>query len=339
MLRSMSGPILLCMAVVLTFQHPTAATPPASGNSEIVLSLAPGNRPEGIALGKTGAVFVANRQVTAAGTVNEILRIARDGTAGVFATLPGSSPGAQGVLGLTIDPVGTVYAAFASFDHNHGVWRVSRDGALLDHVPGSAAVGFPNALTFDSHGNLYVSDSTGAIWRARPGGAFGLWVAHPLLQPLPEDPFGNPLPGANGIAFYPPDILYVANTERSLIAKVRIEVDGSAGAVEAVTPHFAVPTVDGIALDVHGYIHAVLPGFSLVASSPLVRIDPGTGAVAMTEPVDVSMFDTPLSLAFGRGPWGVTTVLVTNGDLPVVPGGPGPGVVQVEVGVPGFPVR
>ena len=168
-----------------------------------------------------------------------------------------------------------------------------------------------------------------------------MWVAHELLEPLPDDPFGFPVPGANGIAFYPPDILYVANTERGLIAMVRIQPDGSAGAVEAVTPHFAVPTVDGIAMDVHGDIHALLPGFALVGSSPLVRIDPGTGAVTptVTEAVDVSMFDTPLSLASGRGPWGVTTVLVTNGDLPVVEGGPGPGVVQVEVGVPGFPVR
>jgi hypothetical protein len=112
--------------------------------------------------------------------------------------------------------------------------------------------------------------------------------------------------------------------------------------VEAVTAPFAVPTIDGIAVDVHGQIHGVLPGFSLFpGGSPLVRVDPHTGAVTPTviDPIDRSRFDTPLSLAFGRGRWDVRTALVTNGDLPgVQEEGPGPGVVQVDVGVPGFPI-
>jgi sugar lactone lactonase YvrE len=339
--RLIGGLALLCMAVLLPFQSQTDAARPETGRSEIVLSLAPGNHPEGIAVDATGYVFVGNRLNTAEERVNEILRIAPDGTTVVFATLPNSSLVAPSLLGLAVDPVGDLYAAFASFDENSGVWRVGRDGAQIERLPGSAGIAFPNALTFDPMGNLYVTDSTGAIWRARPGGALEVWVEHPLLEPFPEDPFGFPLPGANGIAFYPPDILYVANTEKSLIAKVRIELDGSAGAVEAVTPAFAVPTADGIAVDVNGHIHAVLPGFLVLGTSPLVRVDPETGAITptVTDPEDADRFDTPLSVAFGGGRWGVTTVLVTNGDLPVVPGGPGPGVVQVEVGVPGFPVR
>jgi sugar lactone lactonase YvrE len=208
-------------------------------------------------------------------------------------------------------------------------------------VSGSEAIGFPNALTFDPRGNLYVTDSfRGAIWRAPRGGPFSLFVEDGLLAPLPSDPFGSPLPGANGIAFFPPNLLYVANTERGIIARVRIASDGQATSVEPVTAPFAVPTVDGIAMDVHGQIHAVLPGFVLVKGSPLVRIDPATGTVTPTviNPVDLSRFDTPLSLAFGSGRWDARTVLVTNGDLQNVPGGPGPGVVQVDVGVAGFPI-
>ena len=338
--RSITGAVLLCLAMVI-FQSVAAVAQPATGRTEVVLSLLPRNQPEGIAVSRDGNLFVGNRLVGETTVVNEILRIGLDGTAALFATLPESSPGAQGLLGLTVDPVGHLYAALASFDANQGVWRVSRDGTVGDRIPGSEAIGFPNALTFDPGGNLYVTDSfRGAIWRSHRGGAFSLWVENPLLAPLAEDPLGFPLPGANGIAFYPPVSLYVANTELGSIVMVRIEPDGSAGPVEVVTPPFAVPTVDGIAMDVHGQIHAVLPGFSILGVSPLVSVDPATGAVTPTviNPVDMGRFDTPLSLAFGGGRSDVGRVLVTNGDLPDVPGGPGPGVVQVDVGVPGFPI-
>lgn len=333
--------ILLCLAVLLTSYPSALVAQPASGQSEIVLSLPEGSRPEGIAVDRSGSAFLANRQFREGQpTINQILRLT-SGTAVEFASLPASDPGAEGLLGLTVDPAGNIYAAFASFDANHGVWRVSRDGTSIERVPGSEAIGFPNALTFDPRGNLYVTDSfRGAIWRSHRGGPFSIWAEDPLLAPLPDDPVGFPLPGANGIAFYPPDTLYVANTELGLIASVQIDPDGTAGSVDAVTTPFAVPTVDGIAMDVRGQIHAVLPGFSLFGGSPLVRIDPVNGAVTPTVvSADASRFDTPLSVAFGGGAeWHVKTVLVTNGDLPGVQEGPGPGVVQVAVDVPGFPI-
>ena len=92
---------------------------------------------------------------------------------------------------------------------------------------------FPNALTFDQRGNLYVTDSFGgAVWRFASGRAGRLharhagqpWARHQLLAPAPDDPFGFPLPGANGIAFAPPNRLYVANTEKGLVAEVPINV-------------------------------------------------------------------------------------------------------------------
>lgn len=340
-----TGAVLLCLAL-LPISAVTAVVPElATGQPQIVLSLPEGSRPEGIAVNRSGTAFVANRQFREGQpTINQILRLTGNGTAVVFASLPDSHPEAEGLLGLTSDPAGNIYAAFVSFDVNHGVWRISPDGTRVEHTPGSEEVGFPNALTFDPRGTLYVTDSfRGAIWRSPRGGPFSIWAEDPLLAPLTDDPFGFPLPGANGIAFFPSDTLYVANTERGLIASVQIEPDGSAGPVEAVTAPFAVPTVDGIAMDVRGRIHAVLPGFSVVpGASPLVRIDPVTGTVTpgVVSGIDMShFFDAPLSLAFGGGAqWDVRTVLATNGDLPVVPGGPGPGVVQVAVGVPGFPI-
>jgi sugar lactone lactonase YvrE len=340
-LRLIARPALACAGIVVLIQQPSAVSGGAPGRSEIVASLPAGSQPEGIAMSRTGTLFVANRRPGATTVVNQVLRIERDGTATVFALLPESNPEAEGLLGLTIDPGGTLYAAFASFDSNHGVWTISRDGSGIRRVPGSEAIVFPNALTFDAQGTLFATDSFGgAIWRSVRGGSFSLWVEDPLLAPLPDDPFGFPLPGANGIAFYPPDVLYVANTEQGLLVSVRILPDGRAGAVRAVTAPFSAPTVDGIAVDSNGGIHAALPGFALVGASPLVRIDPATGIVTATviDPTDVTRFDTPLSVVFGGGQWDVRTLLVTNGDLPVVPGGPGPGVVQVDVGVPGFPI-
>ena len=100
---------------------------------------------------------------------------------------------------------------------------------------------FPNALTFDRRGNLYVTDSypedpagPGLVWRYRSYcGGFEVWASDDLLAP---DPFENPIsppppapsfdaPGANGIAFAPPNHIYVVNNEKSLILHIRIHAD------------------------------------------------------------------------------------------------------------------
>ena len=72
--------------------------------------------------------------------------------------------------------------------------------------------------------------------------------------------------------------------------------------------------------------------------APLVRVDGKTGEVTSTVFDDPEMprFDVPLSLAFGVVGPELESVFITNGDLPTVPGGPGPGVLQVAVGVNGI---
>jgi sugar lactone lactonase YvrE len=226
---------------------------------------------------------------------------------------------------------------------------------------------FPNALIFDRAENLYATDSEmGAIWRfplsepKRPAP----WAQDELLAPFAFDPFGIPLPtggvqpfglpGANGIGFYPPNHLYVANTEKGLLVHVPIERDGHAGtaciaAGESVPAHLGqwVPdprlwTMDGIAVDAHGQIYGVVPGFPVLSQltglplSPLVRIDPTRGTVHLV-PTHAERFHVPLSLAFGRTAHDRHRVYVTNAaffsDLFA---GSGPGLVCAEVGVPGF---
>jgi len=312
----------------------------ATGQVESVLSLPAGDFPEGIAFDSDGSMYVGNRRIVAGVRLAEILKV--DGSkVSVIATLGSTTqPGAAGLLGLATDRDGNLYAALDTrVPSSHGVWRISGNGKTKVRLAGSENIGFPNALTFDAKGNLYASDSEGAIWKygaSRP--CFEPWVTHDLLAPYPFDPLPIPLPGANGIAFFPPNHIYVANTEKGLIARVPIEQDGRAGTPHLVAASFALLTVDGIAVDAHGDIHGVIPGYTVLGVSPLVRVNTSTGQVTptVTGAGQIARFDVPLSLAFGPSP-GRKTVYIANGalPLPLVPPGPGPGVIRAGVGVPG----
>ena len=332
------------LGLVMTFAIAIPVFALALGDVETVLELPVGERPEGIAFDRDGNLYFGNRIVVAGGGFDsELRKITPDGkkdrVIATFARSPGSA-----LLGLVTDDDGDVWAAVHLGD-DHGVWRISANGKNKKRIDGSELINFPNALTFDARGNLYVTDSGpvlppvgGGIWRLAKGASrFELWSDDAALAPLPFDPIGFPVPGANGIAFFPPDSLYVANTEKGQMFRIPILADGSAGPAEAVTSFFAVPTVDGIAMDVHGQIHAVLPGHTVLGSPPLVRVDPATGAVTRTSLVAFDGdFDIPLSLAFDTLPGERTNVYVTNGDLPVAPVGPGPRLLRVNVGVKGF---
>jgi sugar lactone lactonase YvrE len=325
--------------------------------------------PEGIAIdASNGSLYVGNRYITGEGAdavlVSEILRRNPDGRVSVFATLPPAHPESQGVLGLTTDAGGDVYAAFASFDPaTSGIYRVRGGGRKVGRLPGSENMIFPNALSFDNSGNLFATDSIGAIWRFNPEErkSSGVqWAFDESLQPF-NGPITIPglgieleLPGANGIAFAGSNQQYVANTEKGLLVRVPIQADGTAGPAEVVagdvenafSPIFSI---DGIAADAEGNVHAAIPAFGIllgvlgIPSSPVVKIDPGIGGTSGIEPIVTDLgvafgsFDVPLSLAFGTLQGDKESVFVTNGALfPDLFPGPGPGVVQVGVGVPGF---
>lgn len=213
------------------------------GRVETILPLPPGDSPEGIALDKHGNIYVSNRRTDATGRVSEIRRITPDGAVSVFATLPSASPDASGVLGLITDPSDNVYAAYVTQDPaTHGVYRISRDGSVVERLAGSEAIIFPNALTFDARDNLYVTDSFGgAVWRYGRDETFSLWVQHGLLEAVPVEGAPFPIPGANGIAFFASNKLYVANTSQFSITRVRIAPDGSAGGVEMLAQGLGSP--------------------------------------------------------------------------------------------------
>jgi len=82
-----------------------------------------------------------------------------------------------------------------------------------------------NALTFDSFGNVYVSDSfRGTIWKTGSGGGVATnWVTDPTLKPNGIPPFG-----ANGLQFNKAQSkLFVANTANDTLVQVLVTNTGT----------------------------------------------------------------------------------------------------------------
>jgi sugar lactone lactonase YvrE len=339
----------------------------APGEAQIVYSLQefsdPGAEPpmlaepEGIALDWRGNIYVSNRKGDGVTMLtNEIIKITPWGTKRVIADLGSAEPGYSGVLGLTTDLWGNIYAAFGAGNKRHGVWKITPYGRKI-HLSGSERIIFPNDLVFDWCGNLYVTDSfprdemgPGLVWRYGRSRHFEVWASSELLAPDPEiDPFGFPAPGANGIAFYPPNHVYVANNEKSIILDIQVMKDGSAGEIEIVAgawPPMGPPGIltapDGLTVDIQGNLYAAVPpaGLAPFPLSPVIKIYPDSGAVEpLFEPSSApsALFDFPTSLAFGtRGDARKTIFVVspTPGGYPV---GSGQAITQVGVGVRGVP--
>lgn len=308
-----------------------------------ILSLDPGNSPEGIAIDWCGNMYVSNTRGANRST-NEILKFTKNGDWEIYARLPGGGH----ATGLTTDWRGNVYSAFATDHQNtNGVYIIKRN-RHPKRLKGSEHILAPNSLVFDWRGNLYVTDSEGgAIWKYGKNRKFEKWLDDPLLKGgiVPNGP-PFPLPGANGIAFYPPNKLYVANTAYSNVSCIKINYKKNKASISKVGEHgFLLMNIDGIAVDIHENVYAVMPTSTLSnmpkggpppGVPPLAKLNPKTGEVTPII-MDITHFDTPTSLAFGRGwgNWG--SIYIANANLQYgQPPNAGPGVVKVKVGVFGL---
>lgn len=143
--------------------------------------------------------------------------------------------------------------------------------------------------------------------------------------------------GANGIAFWKSN-LYVANTSKGILVRVPILLDGSPGTPEIVAgnPDCAAEGLfgmDGIALDVHGDVYALL-----VLQNKLVKIDPTDGSYK-TLLTDEDGLWNPASIYFGTGKGERESVFIANYAVIEEPANNlGAAVLKYDVGVPGLPL-
>jgi sugar lactone lactonase YvrE len=338
----------------------------AEGEAEVLVDFAdpiPGVElasPEGIAFDWMGNMYISlrtKRLSDGAYLTNDIIKINRHGEDSVLASL-GLVEEGSGTLGLTTDWKRNVYVAFHTNDERNGVWKISPRGTM-EHVSGSEQMKQPNALVVDWYGNLYCTDSDpdlegeADIWiyprkrwgRGHQKREFKPWAENALLSGGTDE--GPVLVGANGIAFVPPNKLYVANTNKSLLVHVPINWNGSAGEPAVIAAGWPMMSPDGLAVDVCGNVYTVSPmstfptWFGLPPLSPVLRIIPSTGEIQpvvpfgdWTQPVNPHLddFDMPTSLAYGKGPWDRRSVFVVGISMASFGLPPGTGAKLTQVG-------
>jgi sugar lactone lactonase YvrE len=335
-------------ATVPTFSGDDAYDPAAGGLPELSVtagdgvqvvsdfSSADGGLPEGLIIDKSGNMYVTVGYpfwFEIPEGFGEVWRIDTDGQITVLDAWPGGPSGA----GLAVGPSGVLYYAYPNppDPDTNGVYRLDGQGER-ERLPGSENIALANGLALNRKGDLYVSDSLlGAVWRIpHDGGAAEIWARHEFLAGCDVGGFG-----ANGVALWK-ESLYVANTDMGLLTRVPILEDGRAGEPEIIAgdsdcdPSDELFSMDGLALDVHGNVFALL-----VLTSKLVRIDPvdGSHTVLLTAEDGLS---NPASIAFGTGKGNRQSVLMSNFALlePGPPGNLGPGVLKLDVGTPGLPL-
>jgi sugar lactone lactonase YvrE len=258
----------------------------------------------------------------AAGQTPESVAIARDGTAYIslaFASQIRRITPSGGQTTLSMATEGGITVGLAIDTHHDddldvavrsadpaaaGIWRIRR--ADFDHPTRIAALptaSFPNGLTFDTDGNLYIADSDlGRIWRLARGAAQPTaWAAGSLLAPTGETFQGFVLPGANGLKIRG-HTLYVSNTATQNILTIPIRRDGTAG-----------PTairVRGVQADDFAF---AANGDVYVTENPrsqLVRITPDGDITPLATSTDG--LDNPSAVAFDPRPDHRRDLFITN---------------------------
>lgn len=305
--------------------------------------------PEGIAFDRVGNLYAA-----VGGSLfprGAIVKITPDLEKSVLVDF-----GSSGALGLAVDKMGHVYVA-RNVAPNNGVYRVDPRGAAV-RLPGTEQIAFPNALAFDEHGNLFVTETLsvdpltgdfgqGGVWRIPRCGAAQLWLRDELLTGIGPSLFPYPV-GANGIAYLHGN-LYVINTDHANVVRIPIRRNGSPGRPEVWAQVADVPEsdfyqspflplmVDCIQFDVRGNAYLTVP-----SRAAIVRLRACDGSQETLAIFPQNPLDSPLNVVFGVGRGENRNLFISNGGFSsmIVPGLPwaGPGIVKIEIGIPGVPL-
>lgn len=323
----------LLLAVALIASTIVALVPGAavgSGHVETLesFSFAAGELPEGVTVDKKGNVFYPYSPL------GQLWKIPRgDGEPELFGQIDGLVDGDFGILGMTVDRNGNVYAGVGSVNPDvNGVWKFHRKTGEAQRVPGTGGAGLPNDVTIDLRGNLYITDSLfGLIWVVPRGGSIEVFLDSPLLKGTGDLVPGFPI-GANGIEAHK-RMLYVGVTEQGSIVTIPIGRDGGAGAAEIWHQGPELFGVDGLALSRAGNVYA-----AVIAQSTVVRINHDHSVDLIADTTDG--IDWASSLAFGSNRHDESLYVVNYGIGPNL-GFPevwGPGVLRIAVGEKGTKV-
>jgi len=241
----------LAFALVLTALVPLTALAWDRGEVERFATLPVGNHnPEGITADRHGNIYVTTFDTGRPTGIGRLFVFDRHGELRRAVDIQDSS---AFLLDLAFHPQ-TGELLVIDFGKGRVVKVNPRTGesevltTIPDLTPADPNAGpGANVLTFDKHGNVYISDSfQGIVWRTGPNGGVPIqWAASPLLSPNGVPPFG-----ANGLAFNKAgDALFVANTANDQIIRIPVMPGGVAG-----TPAVFVNSVngaDGLIIDKH----------------------------------------------------------------------------------------